>query len=142
MDACIFCAIAAGEEAGSFVADEPRALAFMDLRQPHGGHVLVIPREHVETLDALEDAAAAAAVMGLLVRVVAAVKECYAPDGISVTQANGEGAGQEVPHVHFHVHPRKFGDGLIRIYPQRPPRPQRGELEADAAQLRAVLAKP
>jgi histidine triad (HIT) family protein len=136
---CVFCQIVSGEPAASVVTEDAMTVAFMDLRQPHGGHVLVVPKQHVEFLHELTDQRLSASLMGMLVRVAAAVQVAFEPAGISITQANGVGAGQEVPHVHFHVHPRQVGDGLIRIYASRPPQPARDDLDRQAAAIRAAL---
>lgn len=97
------------------------AIAFMDLRQAEPGHVLVIPRWHVRTIDLLDEDTAAH-VMRLAVRVSRAALAAFVPDGLSLWQSNGAGAMQEVAHVHLHLQPRRIGDGLLRIYPdERPP---------------------
>jgi diadenosine tetraphosphate (Ap4A) HIT family hydrolase len=46
-------------------------------------------------------------------KIARAVNEMLQPGGISLVQANGELAGQTVPHVHVHVLPRQAGDGLL-----------------------------
>ena len=63
----------------------------------------------------------------------------FPSDGLSVWHSAGAGANQEVPHLHFHVHPRRLGDGLLRVYPAAPELPGRPTLDAWAAQLRAAL---
>lgn len=117
-------------------------MAFMDLRQAVPGHVLVVPRRHIETIDRL-DGDTAAHLMRVAARTAAAMRQAFAPDGLSLWQSNGEGAHQEVPHVHLHLQPRRIGDGLLRIYPGdgRPPAPaSREALEALAQRLRQRLA--
>ncbi len=47
---CIFCRIARGEAPASLVAETPLALAFMDINQPTDGHVLIIPKAHVQDI--------------------------------------------------------------------------------------------
>lgn len=137
---CPFCAIVAGQAPASIVAESALALAFMDLRQPVPGHVLVVPRAHAETIYDLPPDAAAE-VMRLAVRVARALRALHDPPGLNLWQSNGEAGGQEVPHVHLHVQPRRSGDGLLRIYPQGLPRPEpRTSLEAMAAQLRPYCA--
>jgi histidine triad (HIT) family protein len=110
----------------------------MDLRQTNKGHVLVVPRTHVETIDLLPSAVAAA-LMTTVVMMTRAVTEAIRPDGVNVWQSNGEAAGQEVPHVHMHVFPRWTGDGHFRIYPDRAPNMPRAELDALALTLRAAV---
>lgn len=136
---CPFCAIAAGQLEASIVAENDSAIAFMDLRQAQPGHVLVIPRAHVETVLDI-DPALAAQVMALAVHVAHAVDAVFQPDGMNLWQSNGEAGGQEVPHFHLHVHPRNLGDGLLGLYPHGVPSPAaRDALDMMAARLRNAI---
>jgi len=74
----------------------------MDLRQFNPGHALVVPKRHVVDILALEDATGAA-LMATIGQVARAVREAFRPDGINITASNGEDAGQEVVHLHFHT---------------------------------------
>lgn len=137
---CPFCAIVAGTAPASRVWEDATAVAFMDLRQAVPGHVLIVPRVHVETLDALDEEVAAH-LMRLAVRIAKAAHAAFEPAGLNLWQSNGEAGGQEVPHVHLHVQPRRTGDGLLRIYPDAAPEAaDRVLLEKLAAPLRAALA--
>ena len=136
---CAFCDIADGAAPASVVAADALALAFLDLRQYHAGHVLVIPRRHVPDVRALDDDTGAALVR-MVTRVARAVDRAFPGDGLSVWHSAGPGADQEVPHLHFHVHPRRMGDQVLRVYPATPAYPDRATLDAWAAQLRAALA--
>ena len=98
------------------VYEDSDTFAEIDPRQPHRGHVLVMPKRHVETVFDLDEATACA-VMIATVRVASALRDAFEPDGLSLWQSNGPGAFQEVPHVHMHVMPRWLDDGLLRIYP-------------------------
>ena len=139
--ACPFCAIIAGNLPASRVWEGATAIAFMDLRQAVSGHVLIVPRQHVETLDAMDEETAAH-LMRLAVRIAKASIEAFAPPGFNLWQSNGEAGGQEVPHVHLHVQPRRIGDGLLRIYPEAPPSAADVEmLDALAAALRVRLGQ-
>ncbi len=136
---CPFCAIAAGHAPASMVVDDGAVLAFMDLRQAVPGHVLVVPRRHVPDIYGLAPEEAAA-VMQLAVRVARALRDEYDPPGLNLWQSNGAAGGQEVPHFHLHVHPRRTGDGLLRAYPHAVPSPADPlQLDALAQPLRARL---
>ncbi len=136
---CPFCAIVAGHLEASIVAQTEAAVAFLDLRQAVPGHVLVVPRLHVETIDAI-DPALAGEVMQLGVRVARALRAALNPAGLNLWQSNGAAAGQEVPHFHLHVQPRHVGDGLLRVYPQGLPAPaSRDVLEQLAQRIRLSL---
>jgi len=104
------------------------------------GHVLVVPRRHVETLFDLDEDTAAQ-LMRVAVRIARAADAVFAPDGLNLWQSNRAAGGQEVPHVHLHVQPRMSGDGMLRIYPEpQPPAPAgRETLDAWAGRLRNAL---
>jgi histidine triad (HIT) family protein len=138
--ACPFCDIAAGRLRASVVAQTDRVLAFLDLRQATEGHVLVIPRQHVETIFEI-DPGLAGEVMQVGVRVAQALRAALQPAGLNLWQSNGAAGGQEVPHFHLHVQPRRVGDGLLRVYPGRPPAPSSPEALDDlAARIRTFLS--
>ena len=136
---CPFCAILAGDLPASIVCEDDGVVAFMDLRQAVPGHVLVVPRQHVETLYDLDEDSAAA-LMRMAVRVAKAARATFDPAGLNLWQSNGEAGGQEVPHFHLHVHPRRVGDGLLDVYPAGVPAPAlREQLDALALMLRQQL---
>ncbi len=136
MSDCIFCKIVAGQIPATRVAEDEACLAFMDIGQVNPGHVLVAAKAHAEDLYALDDAQVAA-VARSVARIARAIRAAYAPDGLSVYQANGKAAGQTVFHYHVHLVPRYANDGMAFTWPvQNPPREV---LEANAARLRAAL---
>ncbi|MBB5863132.1 HIT domain-containing protein [Xanthomonas sp. 3058] len=139
IDTCVFYAIVAGTAPASVVWEDVQVVAFVDLRQPVPGHVLVVPRVHAPQLHDLDEDSAAQ-LMRVAHRVVCAMQQCWAPAGSNLWQSNGVAGGQEVPHVHLHVQPRRDGDGLLRFYPEGVPLPaSRDLLDALATQLRGVL---
>jgi len=137
--ACIFCDIVAGRVPATIVAHNELTVAFLDLRQFHPGHVVVIPRKHLADIRMADDQIAAA-ILVMVARVSRAVDTTFPADGLSIWHSAGEGANQEVPHLHFHVHPRHIGDNLLRVYPRPPDLPTRVTLEDWGAQLVAALA--
>ncbi len=108
-DHCIFCRIVAGEAPASIVAETSKALAFMDINQPMDGHVLIVPKLHVENIYGLDEATANA-VFRLTVTIAKAVKAGLRCDGINLWQSNEPAAQQEVFHLHMHVIARYQGD--------------------------------
>lgn len=138
---CAFCAILAGRLPASLVHEDDQVIAFMDLRQAVPGHVLVVPRRHVETLFDLDEDTAAQ-LMRIAVRIARAADAVFAPDGLNLWQSNRKAGGQEVPHVHLHVQPRMAGDGLLRIYSDAAPTPTPFVvLDRMAGDLRVALAR-
>lgn len=136
MSGCIFCEIVAGSERASVVYEDDAALAFMDLRQPNPGHVLVIPKTHVETVYEL-DQKTAAGLFQAVVLTARAVRRTLQPPGLNISQSNGVVAGQEVFHVHIHLMPRQRGDRLFRMYSRRPAYPERAVLDQLAITIRS-----
>ena len=136
MSDCVFCKIVEGQIPSTKVHEDGLTLAFMDIGQVNPGHVLVAVKPHVENIYGLDDALAAA-VFQTATRVARAVKKVFAPEGVTLYQANGPAAGQTVYHFHLHIVPRYDKDGMHLPWPAK--NPPREQLEANAAKLRAVL---
>lgn len=105
MENCVFCAIAAGEAPAVIVRAWPDALAI----RPHTGgvgpgHVLVMPRVHVE--DAGTDPEVTATVMRRAAELMAE------HPAANLITSRGRAATQSVFHLHVHIVPRQEGDGL------------------------------
>ena len=134
---CVFCKIVAKQIPASIVHEDEHTLAFMDLGQVNPGHVLVAAKAHAENVYALNDAQAGA-VFRAVAKVARAVRDAFAPQGLSVYQANGTAAGQTVFHFHMHLVPRYENDGMNLTWPVK--KPPREQLEANAAKIRARLS--
>lgn len=122
MQGCIFCRIVAGEIPSSKVYEDERILSFMDINPVTPGHTLVIPKAHANEVACLsaEDLAAIGRALG---RIAPAVMKAVGAEGYNILNNRGAVAGQAVEHVHFHVIPRKAGDGrgyrwITSSYPQ------------------------
>ena len=103
MAGCIFCGIARGEVPARTVLETDDVVAFHDLDPKAPTHVLVIPRRHLESIDAMSEDD-----IDLTGRVFAAAKEVARTQGLSAAGyrlvANvGANGGQTVPHLHVHV---------------------------------------
>ena len=133
---CVFCAIVAGRAGADLVLDEPALLAFLDRRPVFKGHVLLVPRAHVETLPDLP-AALRDAFLEAAQRLATAVVEGLGAQGSFVAMNNT--VSQSVPHLHLHVVPRTKGDGLRGFFWPRT-RYEDGEAPAYAARLREAVA--
>jgi histidine triad (HIT) family protein len=103
MSDCLFCAIAAGDIPADVVHSDDRVIAFRDIAPQAPVHVIVIPRDHHD--NAADIAAADASLAADLLRVAGkvAAQEGVAESGYRIVTNTGEGAGQSVRHVHFHV---------------------------------------
>ena len=139
-DRCVFCGVVGGTVEASIVHRDAETMAFLDLRQFHPGHVLVIPLGHVSDIRAANDAQAGS-LMQTLARVARAVTAVFPGDGLSIWHSAGPGANQEVPHLHFHIHLRRMGDDVLRVYPAPPELPTRSTLDAWAERVRMELSQ-
>jgi len=139
---CVFCNLLAGKLPSSVVYEDDAVCALLDIQPVNPGHTLVIPKTHFESLcevppDVLSRLIAAAQ------RVVEGFNNTdLACEGANLFLADGEAAGQEVPHVHLHVFPRVVGDGFgLRFGAGYKDLPTRETLDRVAASLRAAIAK-
>jgi histidine triad (HIT) family protein len=133
---CAFCRIASGELPAAMVLDEPDALAFLDVRPVFAGHVLVIPRAHVDTLTDLPEEAVGP-LFTTVQRVARAVVAGLGAQGTFVAVNNV--VSQSVPHLHVHVVPRTKGDGLRGFFWPRTRYDDDEHMVAVAGTIRAAL---
>ena len=107
---CTFCQIANGELPAHIVHRDKEVVALLDRAPLLPGHVLVMPVQHVETLDDLPDELLAP-VLAATRRTSIAVQSALRAEGSFV--ATNTRISQSVPHLHVHVVPRNKGDGLF-----------------------------
>jgi len=112
-DECVFCGIVEGEVPSYKVYEDENVLAFLDAKPVSEGHTLVIPKKHVE---GIHGAGEMDYMWRAIVEVADAVKNALGAEGINIEQNNGEVAGQEVFHMHFHVTPRYDGSEIELEY--------------------------
>jgi histidine triad (HIT) family protein len=101
MDNCLFCRIVRREVPATLVAETEDCVAFRDINPQAPVHVLVVPREHVESLNAAVDAR----LVGRLALVAAEIarKEGIADSGYRTVINTNADAGQTVFHIHLHL---------------------------------------
>ena len=139
MSDCVFCKIVDKKIPSCLVAEDDNTMAFMDIMPARKGHVLVVPRRHSETM--LDVPAEDLVAMTRMVkRVSMAVQKAMEPAGFSVVQLNGAASGQTVFHIHFHVIPRRVGDGLAMKWSHETYLP--GEIEKYQAKIVKELNNP
>ena len=112
---CIFCKIIKGEIPSYKIYEDDMTYAFLDIACDSLGHTLVIPKKHcVNVLDCDEK------YLKAMIDTVQKISKHYVDDcgfeGVNVLNASGESAQQSVFHLHFHIIPRRAGDG-IDIWP-------------------------
>jgi len=101
MSDCLFCKMAAGEIKPDVVYEDERVLAFRDIRPQAPLHVLIIPKQHIATLNDIEDAALAGHLLQTAANI--AKQQGFDESGYrTVFNCNRHG-GQEVYHLHLHV---------------------------------------
>ena len=109
MDPCVMCELIAGRRNDWLVIEDAELLVIMMTAfQFEVGQVLLIPKRHAPTIVDLTSEEAAA-IFAAAQRVSRAMIDAFDPDGITLYQNNGAWAGQEVPHFHLHVVPRRPG---------------------------------
>ena len=127
-----------GRATAHVVLDEADFVAFLDHRPVFDGHTLVVPKRHYPTLAELPPE-----LMGPLLdvgrRVAAAQRAALGAEGAFF--ALNEVVSQSVPHVHLHVVPRRFGDGLRGFLWPRHCYPSEEAATEVAARLRASLSR-
>lgn len=133
----MFCRIVAGEEEAEVVLDAGPVVAFLDHRPLFPGHVLVVPRDHHETLGDLPS--------DLVEPLFAQVRRLseVVPRELGATGtfvANNNIVSQSVPHLHVHVVPRRRKDGLRGFFWPRTPYDDDAHRADVGARLRAALA--
>ena len=133
---CLFCAIVAGEQPAAIVHADEHAVAFLDIRPVFKGHVLLVPREHVDTLPDLP-AELLAPFFARGQSLCRAVEEAMDAQGTFVAMNNV--VSQSVPHLHLHVVPRRRKDGLRGFFWPRTKYESDEEMAAVAAAIGAAV---
>ncbi len=144
MNDCTFCGILEGSIRASRVHEDERTLAFLDIAPFSFGHTLVVPKTHEPSFRRLDEPYATA--VWRTARLVARAMKSALPrcEGVNFLAADGEAAGQEVPHAHLHVVPRHAKDGLgFRLPPNHGTHEDRTVLDVVAQTLiRAMASGP
>lgn len=125
MDDCIFCKIVQGEIPSYKVYEDDLVLAFLDIAPVNPGHVLVIPKKHHANLEEITEETLCQ-IIKIVKKVGQSLKDKLKVPGYNVQVNNDPIAGQIINHLHFHVIPRREGDGL-QLWAQN----EYGEGEAD-----------
>ena len=108
---CIFCRIVKGEIPSAKLFETKEILAFLDIAPAARGHALVIPKKHFETLLDIPAGELRETIVAVK-QVARAVMAASDADGFNIIQSNKKAAGQVIPHLHFHIVPRKQDDAL------------------------------
>lgn len=100
---CVFCKILAGDIPADIIYESDRAIAFRDINPQAPTHVLIIPRQHIATINEItEDDHAVIGSLYLAAQEIARQEGC-AEQGYRVVMNCNEAAGQTVFHIHLHL---------------------------------------
>lgn len=117
-DDCIFCKIIAGQVPSEQVFEDEQVLAFLDINPINPGHLLLIPKEHSETL--LETSTEVLCqLMSHVPNLARAAISAVGADSFNLGVNVGRAAGQVVFHTHFHIIPR-FATDSHRLWGGQP----------------------
>ena len=135
-DDCVFCAIVRGDTSAQIAFEDELTIAFLDVRPLFHGHILLIPRDHHETLadlppELIEPYFANVQAMSV------AVRDAMGAQGTFVAMNNV--VSQSVPHLHTHIVPRVRKDGLRGFFWPRTKYESDEQAAAVAERIRAKI---
>lgn len=111
MEDCIFCKIAREEIPREIIYENDNFFSVPDRDQKVDGHSLIISKKHYKTILDLPSSLGQELMDCIKKTTMKLIKEKKA-EGFNLVSNNFEAAGQAVHHVHFHILPRKKGDGF------------------------------
>jgi histidine triad (HIT) family protein len=139
---CTFCDLIQGAAEVSVCHEDSESIAFMDIQPVNAGHVLVVPRAHYESLlDVPEEVGAH--LFKVTMRLASAIRKVTGSNDMNIVVNSGAAAGQDEPHYHVHIIPRRPDDGFEIDLPfSGSAMPDRTQLDAVAVQLIAAMRDP
>lgn len=136
VSSCKFCDLISGKVHSYKVFEDDAAVAFLDQSPVFKGHTLFVPRKHCSDLYDLDDAENSKFFADLKI-VARGVELGTKSDGTLVLENNR--VSQSVPHLHFHIIPRKFGDGMKGFLWPRVRYKDEDEIEAVRARIESNI---
>ena len=112
---CIFCKIAQKKIDAKIIDENENAIAFLDAFPLTAGHTLVITKNHYAKLQDVEFGQINQ-LFSLVNKILPSIEKGTGVQGTLIAIHNGKDAGQEIPHLHVHIVPRKLGDGAGSIH--------------------------
>ncbi|ASB89192.1 HIT domain-containing protein [Bacillus sonorensis] len=112
MDKCIFCDIVRQKISCFEIYKNDFVTAFLDINPISYGHTLIIPNNHIERLDHLNDPSLSKALMNSLINVPQILINSGVCEDYTILSDNGHFAQQDIKHLHFHVIPRHVNEKL------------------------------
>jgi histidine triad (HIT) family protein len=115
VDNCIFCRIAQKKIDAKIIDENENAIAFLDAFPLTVGHTLVITKNHYAKLQDVEFDQINQ-LFSLANKILPSIEKGTSVQSTLIAIHNGKDAGQEIPHLHVHIVPRKLGDGGSSIH--------------------------
>src|SRR3989338_3919446 len=115
---CVFCHIIAGKVQSKKIYEDEKVIAVLDINPANPGHILLMPKEHYPIMPLIPDDIAEHLFMASKALSQSVLKALQA-EGTNIFAANGIVAGQKAQHFMIHIIPRKEGDGINLILPER-----------------------
>jgi histidine triad (HIT) family protein len=115
VDNCIFCRIAQKKIDAKIIDENENAIAFLDAFPLTAGHTLVITKNHYAKLQDVEFDQINQ-LFSLANKILPSIEKGTSVQSTLIAIHNGKDAGQEIPHLHMHIVPRKLGDGGSSIH--------------------------
>lgn len=139
---CTFCDILKGAAEVSICYEDTDSMAFMDIQPVNSGHILVVPKQHFESLVDVPPALAMH-LFHVATHLEGVVRQVTGCTDANIVVNSGRSAGQDVFHFHVHVIPRQANDGFDIPLPfAGSEMPDRQRLDAMAARIIAALRDP
>jgi histidine triad (HIT) family protein len=139
---CSFCDLIHGAGEASMCFEDTDVVAFMDVQPVNAGHLLVVPREHFESLEDIPHKLAMH-LFEVAMELAPVAKQVARADGLNIVVNSGAAAGQDVFHYHVHVIPRCPDDGFDIPLPFAGSQmPDRTVLDVQAARIIAAFRDP
>lgn len=113
---CVFCKIVNSELPSYKVYEDENSLAFLDISPVTPGHTLVISKKHYSNLEDIPENDLCELIKSVK-KIGKSIKAGLGVSGYNMTENNDPIAGQIIPHIHFHIIPRRDGDN-IHLWPQ------------------------
>jgi histidine triad (HIT) family protein len=139
---CTFCDLIQGAAEVSVCHEDADSIAFMDIQPVNAGHVLVIPRAHYNSLLDVPPEIGVH-LFQVTMRLAGAIRKVTGCEDMNIVVNSGTAAGQDEPHYHVHIIPRRANDGFeINLPFAGSSMPDRTVLDAMAVQLIAAMRDP
>ena len=107
---CLFCKIIAGEIPSHKIYEDDKTFAFLDISPISEGHTLVVPKNHFQYVEEMDEGDASAVFLSTI-KISKQIREKMNRPATTLGIHNGRESGQEIPHVHVHIIPREESDG-------------------------------